>query len=32
VETEISRIRSVVYLLNKDKPELLRILGWGPVS
>jgi hypothetical protein len=32
VETEISRIRSVVYLLVKDKPELLRILGWGPVS
>lgn len=27
VETEISRLRSVVYLLVKDKPDMLRILG-----
>lgn len=27
VETEVSRIRSVVYLLVKDKPEMLRLLG-----
>jgi hypothetical protein len=27
VETEVSRLRSVVYLLVKDKPELLRLLG-----
>ncbi len=29
VETDVSRIRSVVYLLVKDKPEMLRLLG-GP--
>jgi hypothetical protein len=27
VETDISRLRSVVYLLVKDKPEMLRLLG-----
>ena len=27
VETEVSRIRSVVYLLVRDKPEMLRLLG-----
>ncbi len=27
VETEVSRLRSVVYLLVKDRPELLRLLG-----
>jgi hypothetical protein len=27
VETEVSRIRSVVYLLVKDKPDMLRLLG-----
>lgn len=27
VETEVSRIRSVVYLLAKDRPEILRLLG-----
>ena len=27
VESEVSRIRSVVYLLVKDKPEMLRLLG-----
>ena len=27
VETDISRLRSVLYLLVKDKPELLRLLG-----
>lgn len=27
VETEVSRIRSVVYLLVKDQPDLLRLLG-----
>jgi hypothetical protein len=27
IETEVSRLRSVVYLLVKDKPELLRLLG-----
>ncbi|HWQ33165.1 MAG TPA: hypothetical protein VNQ79_09935 [Blastocatellia bacterium] len=26
-ETELSRLRSVVYLLAKDRPELLRLLG-----
>jgi len=26
-ETEMSRLRSVVYLLVKDKPEMLRLLG-----
>jgi hypothetical protein len=27
VESEISRLRSVVYLLGKDRPEILRLLG-----
>jgi hypothetical protein len=27
IETELSRVRSVVYLLVKDKPEMLRLLG-----
>jgi uncharacterized protein YigA (DUF484 family) len=27
VETDISRLRSVVYLLVKDKPDMLRLLG-----
>ncbi len=27
IETEISRLRSVVYLLVKDKPDILRLLG-----
>ncbi len=27
VETDISRLRSVLYLLVKDKPEMLRLLG-----
>lgn len=29
VETEISRLKSVLYLLVKDKPEMLRLLGRG---
>lgn len=27
VESEISRLRSVLYLLVKDKPDMLRLLG-----
>jgi hypothetical protein len=27
VETELSRVRSVVYLLVKDRPDLVRVLG-----
>lgn len=27
VETDISRLRSVIYLLVKDKPDMLRLLG-----
>lgn len=27
VESEVSRLRSVVYLLVKDRPEILRLLG-----
>lgn len=27
IETDMSRLRSVVYLLVKDKPEMLRLLG-----
>ncbi len=27
VETEVSRIRSVVYVLAKDQPDLVRMLG-----
>ena len=30
IETELSRLRSVVYLLVKDRPELLRLLGQEP--
>src|SRR5687767_10431536 len=30
METEISRLRSVLYLLVKDKPEMLRLLGQTP--
>lgn len=30
IETEMSRLRSVVYLLVKDKPEMLRLLGQMP--
>ena len=27
VETELSRLRGAVYLLGKDRPEILRLLG-----
>ena len=27
VETELSRLRSAVYVLGKDRPEILRLLG-----
>ena len=27
VETELSRLRSAVYLLGKDRPEILRLIG-----
>ena len=27
IEAELSRVRSVIYLLVKDKPEMLRLLG-----
>jgi hypothetical protein len=27
IETDISRLRSVIYLLVKDKPDMLRLLG-----
>jgi hypothetical protein len=27
IETDVSRLRSVVYLLVKDKPEMMRLLG-----
>ena len=30
IEAEVSRLRSVVYLLVKDKPEMLRLLGQTP--
>jgi hypothetical protein len=30
IETEVSRLRSVVYLLVKDKPDMLRLLGQTP--
>lgn len=32
METEISRLRSVVYLLVKDRPDMLRLLGQTPNS
>lgn len=27
IETDLSRLRSVVYMLVKDKPDMLRLLG-----
>ena len=30
IETDMSRLRSVLYLLVKDQPELLRLLGSEP--
>ena len=30
IEAEMSRMRSVLYLLVKDKPEMLRLLGQSP--
>jgi hypothetical protein len=27
VETELSRLRSAVYVLGKDRPDILRLLG-----
>ena len=30
IESEVSRLRSVIYLLVKDQPELLRLLGTDP--
>lgn len=30
IETEMSRLRSVVHLLAKDNPEILRLLGQTP--
>ena len=30
LETDVSRIRSVTYLLVKDQPDLLRLLGTEP--
>ncbi len=30
LETEMSRLRSVLYLLVKDKPDMLRLLGQPP--
>ena len=27
IETDVSRLRSVLYLLVKDKPDMLRLLG-----
>jgi hypothetical protein len=32
VEAEVSRLRSVVYLLVRDRPELLRLLGETSLS
>jgi len=32
VEGELSRLRSAVYLLGKDRPEVLRLLGQGSTS
>ena len=32
LETEMSRFRSVLYLLVKDKPDMLRLLGQSPFS
>jgi hypothetical protein len=30
IETEMSRLRSVLYLLVKDRPDMLRLLGQSP--
>ena len=30
IETEMSRLRSVLYLLVKDRPDMLRLLGQTP--
>lgn len=30
IEAEVSRLRSVIYLLVKDQPEMLRLLGQPP--
>ncbi|HEX8845773.1 MAG TPA: hypothetical protein VF791_14065 [Pyrinomonadaceae bacterium] len=30
IEVEVSRLRSVVYLLVKDRPDMLRLLGQTP--
>lgn len=30
IESEMSRMRSVLYLLVKDRPEMLRLLGQAP--
>jgi hypothetical protein len=30
VEAEMSRMRSVLYLLVKDRPDMLRLLGQAP--
>jgi len=30
IETEVSRLRSVLYLLVKDRPDMLRLLGQTP--
>src|SRR5262249_40885667 len=30
IESDVSRLRSVVYILAKDRPELLRLLGQEP--
>jgi len=32
IETDVSRLRSVVYLLVKDDPNMLRILGQPPAG
>lgn len=32
IETEVSRLRSVVYLLVKDRPDMLRLLGQTPLA
>ena len=32
IETDVSRLRSVVYLLVKDKPDMLRLLGQSTVG
>ena len=32
MDAEISRLRSVIYLLAKDRPEVLRLLGQPPAA